>query len=70
MGDNISGLYCRSLSLQPADLLASLSELTGVFLLANRGFYVRAFNGLIALSVAGYNYGGNWASSTGWTPTS
>jgi len=70
MGDSISGLYCRSLSLQPADLLASLSELTGVFLLANRGFYVRAFNGLIALSVAGYNYGGNWASSTGWTPTS
>jgi len=40
------------------------------FLLAIRGFYVRAFNGLIALSAAGYNYGGNWASSTGWTPTS
>jgi hypothetical protein len=40
------------------------------FLLAIRGFYARAFNGLIALSVAGYNYGGNWASSTGWTPTS
>jgi hypothetical protein len=42
-----------------------LSELTGCFPPANRDFYIRAFNGLIARPVAGYDYSGNWAISTG-----
>ena len=54
----ISGLIGSPL-LQPAELLASL---TG-------DFYFRAFNGLVTLPVAGYDYGGNWTISTGGTHT-
>src|SRR5215472_14799210 len=54
----ISGLIGSPL-LRPAELLASL---TG-------DFYFRAFNGLVTLPVAGYNYGGNWTISTGGTHT-
>jgi hypothetical protein len=54
----ISGLTGSPL-LRPAELLASL---TG-------DFYFRAFNGLVTLPVAGYDYGGNWTISTaGLTP--
>ena len=56
---SISGLPYRSLSLQPADSLASLSELTKGFPPANGDFYFRASSGLIARTAAGYNYGGN-----------
>jgi hypothetical protein len=59
MGTSISGLLYRSLSLQPADSLASLSELTKGFPPANGDFYFRASSGLIARTAAGYNYGGN-----------
>jgi hypothetical protein len=34
-----------------------------------RTFYFRAFDGLVTLSAAGYNYGGNWTISTGGTFT-
>jgi hypothetical protein len=54
----ISGLTGSPL-LRPAELLASL---TG-------DFYFRAFNGLVTLPVARYNYGGNWTISTGGTHT-
>ena len=42
---------------------------------AGWGFYVRAFDGLVTRTAAGYNYRGNWASSSGGfsparTPTS
>jgi hypothetical protein len=50
----MSGLTGSPL-LRPAELLASL---TG-------DFYFRAFNGLVTLPVAGYDYGGNWTISTG-----
>jgi len=40
-------------------LLASLAE----------DFYFRAFNGLVTLPVAGYDYGGNWAIFTDETHT-
>ncbi len=40
-----------------------LSEPTRASLPADRGFYVRAFDGLVTRTVAGYNYRGNWASS-------
>src|SRR6516165_1299679 len=39
---------------RPAEWLASL---TG-------DFYFRAFNGLVTLPVAGYDYGGNWTISS------
>jgi hypothetical protein len=32
---------------------------------ANQGFYFRAFDGSITRPDVGYDYGGNWASSTG-----
>jgi hypothetical protein len=67
-GDPFSRLHYGSLSLRPADLLALLSELTGLSP-ANEGFYFRASDGLITRSAAEYNYGGNWASSTGGTFT-
>jgi hypothetical protein len=54
----MSGLTGSPL-LRPAELLASL---TG-------DFYFRAFNGLVTLPVAGYDYGGNWTISTGGTHT-
>ena len=37
--------------------------------LPNGDFYFRAFDGSVALPVAGYDYGGNWTISTGGTPT-
>src|SRR5215467_7974666 len=54
----MSGLTGSPL-LRPAELLASL---TG-------DFYFRAFNGLVTLPVAGYDYDGNWTISTGGTHT-
>ena len=54
----ISGLTGSPL-LRPAGLLASLSG----------DFYFRAFNGLVTLPVAGYDYGGNWTIYTGGTHT-
>ena len=45
--------------LRAAELLASLAG----------DFYSRAFNGLVTLAVAGYDYGGNWTISTGGTLT-
>jgi hypothetical protein len=32
---------------------------------ADEDFYVRAFDGLVTRSAAGYDYRGNWASSPG-----
>jgi hypothetical protein len=63
-GNQISGLDYGSLSLRPVDLLVLLSELTGIFP-ADEDFYFRASDGLVARSAAGYDYSGNWASSTG-----
>ena len=37
--------------------------------LPNGDFYFRAFDGSVALPVAGYDYGGNWTISTGGTLT-
>jgi hypothetical protein len=54
----MSGLTGSPL-LRPAELLASLAG----------DFYFRAFNGLVTLPVAGYDYGGNWTISTGGTLT-
>jgi hypothetical protein len=65
VGKPISGLNCSSLSLQPVDLVDSLVGADQGFSPANRGFYFRAFDGLITRTVAGYGYSGNWASSTG-----
>ena len=39
------------------------------FRLADRDFYFRASDGLVTLPAAGYDYGGNWASSTGRSST-
>ena len=64
-GNQISGLYYGSHSLRPADLLASLVGADQRFPPANRDFYFRASGGLVTRSAAGYDYGGNWASSTG-----
>jgi hypothetical protein len=54
--------------LRPADLLALLSERTGLRP-AYEDFYFRAFDGLVTRTAAGYNYGGNWTSFTGGTFT-
>jgi hypothetical protein len=48
-------------------LLALLSKLTRFS--ANEDFYFRASGGSVTRSAAGYNDGGNWASSTGGTFT-
>ena len=40
-----------------------MSELTGLNP-ANEDFYSRAFDGLVTRTAAGYNYGGNWTTST------
>src|SRR5262249_61373616 len=53
----MSGLTGSPL-LRPAGLLASLAG----------DFYFRAFNGLVTLPVAEYDYGGNWTISTGGAP--
>ena len=36
---------------------------------SQRGFYIRAFSGLVALPAAGYNYNSDWNSSVGGTLT-
>ena len=36
---------------------------------ADEDFYFRASDGSVSLPAAGYNYGGNWAISTGGTST-
>jgi hypothetical protein len=36
---------------------------------AHEDFYFRAFDGLVTRTAAGYDYGGNWISSTGGTLT-
>ena len=64
----IWGLNYGSLSLRPVDLLALLSEQTGLSP-SHVGFYCRAFGGLVARTAADYNYGGNWTISTGGTFT-
>jgi hypothetical protein len=61
--DNIFGRDAEA-SLQPADLLAPLSEQTKLSP-SLRGFYIRAFGALVAPTAAAYHYNGNWASSTG-----
>jgi len=50
--------------LRPAELLASLGG-PDRLAPADRDVYVRASGGLVTLPAAGYDYGGNWASSTG-----
>ena len=65
----ISGLTYGSLSLRPVDLLAPPCRSRPGLHPADRGFYVRAFDGLVTRTVAGYNYRGNWASSPDGTFT-
>jgi hypothetical protein len=69
VGGFISGLTYGSLSLRPIDLLAPLVGADQAIPPADRGFYFRAFDGLVARTVAGYNYRGNWASSPAGTFT-
>ena len=54
-GGTFSGLDHGLLALRPVDSLAPLSELTR-FHPANGDFYSRAFDGLVTLSAARYNY--------------
>jgi len=68
-GGHISELHYGSLALRPADLFTLLSDRTGLLPPAHEDFYCRAFDGLVARSVAGYRYGGNWVISTGGTCT-
>ena len=60
--------FTGSLPLRPVELLASLADPTGPSP-ADGDFYFRAFDGLVTLPAAGYDYGGNWAISTGGTLT-
>jgi len=48
-------------------LFAPLADLTQHLCSANGDFYFRASDELVTLSIAGYSYRGNWASSTGGT---
>jgi len=66
--ESISRLNYGSHALQPADLLAPRRSRPGSRP-AYRDFYIRAFDGLVARTAAGYHYSGNWASSTGGTYT-
>src|SRR4029453_6236762 len=50
--------YAGSLLLRPFRLLAPCTDLTD--LSANGGFYFQAFNGSVALPVAGYDYNSDW----------
>ena len=68
VGNHISRLHYGSLSLRPVDLLALLSEQTGLSR-SHMGVYCRAFGGLVTRPAADYNYGGNWIISTGGTFT-
>jgi len=52
-------------SLRPAQLFASLADLTGnettcISLQANLGFYFQAFSNSVTLLAAGYSYGSTW----------
>jgi hypothetical protein len=67
-GGHLSELHYGSLALRPADLFTLLTDRTGLYP-AREDFYYRAFDGLVARSVAGYRYGGNWVISTGGTLT-
>jgi hypothetical protein len=64
VGGTFSRLHYGSLSLRPVELLALLSELTGLSP-SHKDFYCRASGGLVTRSAAGYDYGGNWTTSTG-----
>jgi len=76
MGGFISRLsYYGSLSLQPVDLLAPPCRSRPGFHPADGNFYLRAFDGLVTRTAAGYNYRDNGAISSGGsfparTPTS
>src|SRR5437762_3028434 len=64
-GEPIFGAYKIRYSLQPADLCASLTDLTGRP--ANGDSYARACDDSVTLIVVGYGYGGDWAISTDGT---
>jgi hypothetical protein len=68
-GGTISGLDYDSHLLRLVDWFAPLGGSDQAFRPANRDFYIRASNGLVTRSVAGYSYRGNWASSTGGSCT-
>ena len=57
MGNDFGASLIRY-PLRPADLLASLADLTGLSP-ANGDFYTRAFSGSVTLPVVEHNYGGN-----------
>ena len=65
----ISELYYGLLALRPVELFVPLADLTQHLCSANGDFYFRASDELVTLSIAGYSYRGNWASSTGGTYT-
>ncbi len=67
-GFRFRGFPAVHLRYNPPTCSPPLSELTRITP-ANRGFYFRAFNGLITRTLGGYNCGGDWASSTGGTFT-
>ena len=70
-GGRIFRGFTGSLPLRPVELLASLADPTEPLCVdsADGGFYTRASSGSVALPAAGYDYGGNWASTTGGTLT-
>jgi len=57
MGNDFGASLIRY-PLRPADLLASLADLTGLSP-ADGDFYTRAFSGSVTLPVVEHNYGGN-----------
>jgi hypothetical protein len=61
--------YAGSQLLRPARLLASPDGSDWYKRPATGGFYVQAFDGAVALTVAGYNYDIDWTPmSAGLTP--
>ena len=70
MGDVFRG-FTGSPLLRPVKLLASLADPTGTLYVipADGDFYARASDGSVTLPAAGYDYGGNWAISTGGSLT-
>lgn len=69
VGTYFRGSIDSLILLQPADLLASLADLTRPFDRANGDVYARASDGLVTRTAAEYDYRGNWAISTGRTFT-
>ena len=59
----LPGSHLLAHLLRPVKLLALLTDLTKLAP-SHGGFYIRASGGLVTRSAAGYNYGGNWVSST------